>query len=36
MSLKKMITFFSVIPLFILMGCGQQDRELVVGNYTDE
>ncbi|MCC9621621.1 hypothetical protein LPB41_07975 [Thalassospira sp. MA62] len=36
MFLKKMITFLSVISLFILMGCGQQDRELVVGNYTDE
>ncbi|QUP87369.1 hypothetical protein KD909_01180 [Exiguobacterium sp. PFWT01] len=36
MFLKKMITFLSVISLFILMGCGKQDRELVVGNYTDE
>ncbi|VXB73926.1 conserved hypothetical protein [Exiguobacterium sp. 8H] len=33
---KKMITFLSVISLSILMGCGQQERELVVGNYTDE
>lgn len=36
MFLKKMMTFLSVISLSILMGCGQQDRELVVGNYTDE
>ncbi|MCA0981566.1 MULTISPECIES: hypothetical protein [Exiguobacterium] len=36
MLLKKMITFLSVISLSILMGCGQQERELVVGNYTDE
>ncbi len=31
-----MITFLSVISLSVLMGCGQQERELVVGNYTDE
>lgn len=36
MFLKKMITFLGVIPLSILMGCVQHDRELVVGNYTDE
>ncbi|WP_214733939.1 hypothetical protein [Exiguobacterium sp. s154] len=36
MFLKKMMTFLSVISLSILMGCGQQERELVVGNYTDE
>lgn len=36
MLLKKMITFLSVISLSILIGCGQQERELVVGNYTDE
>ncbi|WP_214785104.1 hypothetical protein [Exiguobacterium sp. s183] len=35
MLLKKMIIFLSVISLSILMGCGQQERELVVGNYTD-
>ena len=36
MLLKKMIIFLSVISFSILMGCGQQERELVVGNYTDE
>lgn len=35
MLLKKMIIFLSVISLSILMGCVQQERELVVGNYTD-
>jgi len=36
MLLKKMIIFLSVISFSILIGCGQQERELVVGNYTDE
>lgn len=36
MLLKKMMTFLSVISFSILIGCGQQERELVVGNYTDE
>ncbi|WP_269318455.1 hypothetical protein [Exiguobacterium sp. KJ 601] len=35
MLLKRLI-IFSVIPLMVLMGCGQHDRELVVGHYTDE
>ncbi|WP_215142882.1 hypothetical protein [Exiguobacterium qingdaonense] len=36
MFLRKMITFLSMVPLFVLIGCSQQDRELVIGNYTDE
>lgn len=36
MLLRKVFIMICVIPLVVLMGCGKQDRELVVGNYTDD